>query len=285
LLQKAAVAALGQIADKRAVAPLVEMLRGKDFDLQQAVIRALIQIGSASVEALGVALSDEEEMASVSAANALGAIGGKRAAELLIAAFEDQEGKGEQPKVPEARISRRRAAATALGKIRDARAVLPLVKALQDKDSLLRKAAVLALGQIGDKRAIKPLTAVLEDQDGSIKQAAAEALYKMGCEVLPPQWPRYSEELIGLNSVYVSNPNEFDVRVGIRCGNRGHDFVVPSGGESMFSVPDGSFDIYFQYSSDLLTLFQGDQISLRGNSIEIRIQKVSGGNYHIRKVY
>jgi HEAT repeat protein len=90
----------------------------------------------------------------------------------------------------------RSAAAEALGKIEDPRAVEPLLEVLKDKDRTYRGKdhyvlwrAVEALGKIGDPRAVEPLAKALsyrfgEDRDGSIelkvKQAMAEALGKIG---------------------------------------------------------------------------------------------------------
>lgn len=57
----------------------------------------------------------------------------------------------------------RGAAAVALGKIGDKRAVEPLVKILEDDDALYRKAAI-ALADLGDKRAIEPLKKRMEEK-------------------------------------------------------------------------------------------------------------------------
>jgi HEAT repeat protein len=59
-------------------------------------------------------------------------------------------------------------------------AVEPLIKALRDKNIIVRKNATEALGEIGDKRASEPLINALEDDDGTVRQYAAEALGKIG---------------------------------------------------------------------------------------------------------
>ena len=74
----------------------------------------------------------------------------------------------------------REAAAYALGKIKDPRAVEPLIAALKDEDSDVRKAAAEALGEIKDPRAVEPLIAALKDESSSVRRAAAEALGKIG---------------------------------------------------------------------------------------------------------
>lgn len=74
----------------------------------------------------------------------------------------------------------KREAAIALGEIGDARAVEPLIEALEDKQILVQVEAAKALGKIGDTRAVEPL----------IKIMAVEALGQIGD-------PRAVEPLIG----------------------------------------------------------------------------------------
>jgi hypothetical protein len=49
-------------------------------------------------------------------------------------------------------------------------------------------------------------------------------------------------------------------------------------------VPNGSYDIYFQYSTEPLALYQGDSFTLNNGVVTIRLEKVIGGTYGIRKV-
>ena len=72
----------------------------------------------------------------------------------------------------------REAAAEALGKIGDARAVKPLIKALRDVAFDVRLNAAFALGRIGEP-AIESLIEVLEDGNGLDREAAVEALKAM----------------------------------------------------------------------------------------------------------
>ena len=82
----------------------------------------------------------------------------------------------------------------------------------------------------------------------------------------------------------ITNPNEFRVRVGLRCQGRGVDFIVPAKGRRSVSVPNGHYDLYFQYSSEAGSLYQGDSFDLRNRGVEIQIVQVMDGNYGIRKV-
>jgi hypothetical protein len=96
--------------------------------------------------------------------------------------------------------------------------------------------------------------------------------------------PSFTQPLKGTNEVRVKNPNDFNVLVGLRYGNRGRDFDVPANGVSSVFVPNGEYEIYFVYSNKPDALFKGDDFSLNNNGVEIQIVKVVGGNYGIRQV-
>ena len=75
----------------------------------------------------------------------------------------------------------RLAAASALGKVGDSRAIDPLITALDDQQGVNEMAA-LALGEIGDSRAVEPLTKSLGDENWELRSSAAKALGKIGDE-------------------------------------------------------------------------------------------------------
>ena len=100
----------------------------------------------------------------------------------------------------------------------------------------------------------------------------------------PTNWPSYSGKLTGLQEVRVKNPNDFKVRVGLRSEGKGKDFIVSPNGTESVNVPDGQYEVYFNYSSDPDGLYQGDSFTLKDNGAEITITKVVNGNYGIRKV-
>jgi HEAT repeat protein len=58
-------------------------------------------------------------------------------------------------------------------------AVPGLVKALFDKNKAVRRAAAKALGKIGNKRAIKPLEVAVKDRDPSVRKMCQEALDRL----------------------------------------------------------------------------------------------------------
>jgi HEAT repeat protein len=75
-------------------------------------------------------------------------------------------------------------AAAALGVLRDARAVDPLLALLSGKDQQGRYWAVFALGLIKDPRAVDPLAAVLRDEDAHGNVAVATLLHTNAVEAL-----------------------------------------------------------------------------------------------------
>ncbi|HXU03632.1 MAG TPA: HEAT repeat domain-containing protein [Polyangia bacterium] len=65
-------------------------------------------------------------------------------------------------------------AALVLGKLGDARAVQPLIKALSDQNKTVRGIAASALGQLGDASAVDPLRALLRRDSDSFVHGQAE---------------------------------------------------------------------------------------------------------------
>jgi HEAT repeat protein len=74
----------------------------------------------------------------------------------------------------------RSAAAEALGRIGDPRAIFPLVDALRDSSSFVRRAAAIALGQMQAKEAQGAMIRALEDPNFYVRRAAINALGKLG---------------------------------------------------------------------------------------------------------
>lgn len=101
---------------------------------------------------------------------ALGELNELRAAGLLIALLKDED------------LLVQRAAATALGKLKDPRAVEPLAHVLAENwfDSQVHEAAAYALGEIGDPRAAAALIPLLEHDNNMVRSAAVWALTNIG---------------------------------------------------------------------------------------------------------
>lgn len=72
--------------------------------------------------------------------------------------------------------SQRWKAAESLGRLRDDRAVAPLILALRDDDWRVRQKAAWALGKIGDPRALVPLRRALMHETEGVKEIIMESL-------------------------------------------------------------------------------------------------------------
>lgn len=69
--------------------------------------------------------------------------------------------------------------------LKDKRAVVPLIRLLEDEKTKVRIAAIKALALIGDERAAGPLSRCLKDINIKVKTEAVNALVKFGGEEAP----------------------------------------------------------------------------------------------------
>lgn len=215
-VRAAAVRTLGQLRDKRAVKPLIRAL--DDASIRTAAVEALGTVGDASaVERLLPLLEDDKEPTRRSDASS-----------------------GWRGNARDEAMATRRAAVVALGKIRDARAVNPLIEALGSNDRDLRKSAAAALhalgesawmqrvtgdcgengdfarlGACGDPRALRPLSKAVETGNTE----AADALAKLGGETV----------FDTLNAAMKNNPNPYaQVAAAQALGTMRDPRVVPA---------------------------------------------------------
>jgi HEAT repeat protein len=167
MVQEAAAWALGQISDARAVAPLVGALWDAPMRIREAAAQALKSLGwqpgnDTERTLAAIARHDFQEVVSLGAA----------AVDTLIAML-----RGSDEGV-------RQIVAQALGKIRDTRAVEPLLAMLKDENEsvAMRIIASQALAEIGDTRAVEALLAMLKDENAFLPMRikATQALGKIG---------------------------------------------------------------------------------------------------------
>lgn len=90
-----------------------------------------------------------------------------------------------------------------LGKLKDKRAVEPLIQTLKDENVDVKKSAVYALGEILDERAIKPLQEIMVDNKDHFGLEAAKALIK-----LVNHFVNYSIDLKSIKKFLESNKEE-----------------------------------------------------------------------------
>jgi HEAT repeat protein len=214
-VRRAAAAALGELGDARAVAPLSLALRNPDWEHDwhdmAAAADALVRLGEPSVGPLIAALAYHSRVVRVSAAEALGAIGRPAVQPLLVLLGDDDLENRETAGQVLAEIGadavdqliealsdessgRRLRAAKVLGEIGDPRAVERLSRALKDQIAGVRQMAARSLGKIADARAADSLVAALGDPDPSVGKAAALSLGSMGD---PRAVPTLLDELRG----------------------------------------------------------------------------------------
>jgi HEAT repeat protein len=156
---------LGMFKDPRAVTPLIALLRDPDRSVREAAIEALRGIGAQSVEALGACL-DQPDLSIQEAASAiLSTIADERVLTSLINALRSSD------------WIVRMHAAKALGLVRHADAIVPLIPLLQDKVKAVREEAAAGLAAIGDP-AIPSLVNALRHEEWLIRLHAVEALGK-----------------------------------------------------------------------------------------------------------
>ncbi len=104
----------------------------------------------------------------------------------------------------------RRAAAEELGKMRDPRAVEPLITTLNDPDESVGNAAAVALGQSRDRRAIRPLAAALKQ--ASLRWSAARALVELGDPALDTVAAALSEADVEISKALLAHLKQYGVK-------------------------------------------------------------------------
>jgi hypothetical protein len=100
-----------------------------------------------------------------------------------------------------------------------------------------------------------------------------------------PLFPVRNKLLSGSGSeISINNPNDFSVAVALMTAVEAEYFLVTPRGGIGRPIPNGQYDIYFVYSTDPESLYQGDPISVRRQKITLTLQPVSEGNYGMKKV-
>ena len=161
-VRDAAVRALGRIGSRDAVDTLVAAFQGADRDLRQAAGNALREARWQPRD------GRERAVAAVLRGDYAGAAAeGPVAVELLAASLGAKDPAG------------RRAAAEALGSLRDARAAKPITPLLGDRDESVRSAVIRALVEIGPPAATFVIDR-LEDRAGPEHEAAVQVLREIG---------------------------------------------------------------------------------------------------------
>lgn len=206
-IERSTIMDLVEIADARAVEPLMGYLDAYDREIRREAMRGLARIGGKqTVEQLIELFADVRLLLHEGAGSrdrmcdiAIEVVAnmGTTAVEPLLAALGNENtsirsgaaralGRIRDARAFDALLaalsdtSIRGYVAVALARIRDPRALEPLIVALQDADSYFRADAAFALGEMGDWRSVDPLILALNDIEGMVRAIAAEALGKIG---------------------------------------------------------------------------------------------------------
>jgi len=170
--QVSAAVALGNLGGKKATPALLKSLRSENVYVREASARALGKIGDpTAVDLLIETTDDEGQRVRAAAIEALGKLGSKRAVRTIIGGLNDQD-----------HFAIRKNAAEALGNLGDHLAVEPLIESLKDKDYMVKQNAADALGKLKDISSIDPLIKVMSD--GAVRKHAAFALVEIGSPAL-----------------------------------------------------------------------------------------------------
>ncbi|GAB1723363.1 MAG: hypothetical protein GDA65_16995 [Nitrospira sp. CR1.1] len=165
VVRREAAITLGEMGDERCVEPLAAALRDGDWQVREVAIEGIGQIGSPAVDVLLKLLRDWDVRKS--AIMALGKIRDERVLDPLMQQLRNDEFMED--------------ATDALVNLGEP-ALPGLIKALKDKEELVRKQAVIALGRIKSPEAIGPLIEMLQNKDWFTRLTAAAALEAIGDE-------------------------------------------------------------------------------------------------------
>jgi HEAT repeat protein len=184
----AAVQALPDISDPRALRLLLTAARSNDTTVCVAAVDALARLGDPhAVDTIITLLSNQNGQVRLTAVEALGTLGATKAVGPLRALLRDPL------------WDVRRAVAETLGRMKDPGAVEALTSALGDGDADVREATAMALGNLSDRHAIGPLIMALKDGTSGVRRIAAAALSR-----IDPEWSASDEARVAVNELKAS---------------------------------------------------------------------------------
>jgi HEAT repeat protein len=195
-VRKAAGEALARMRDKRAVEPMLGLLNDPDQDVREAAVHALGEIRDLSaVGSLIRALVDPQLSVRNLASGALCKIDSKweglEQARLAIPRLKvalnssdywvRQAASEVLTRLDKSHVPRPHSVGTDTAiRVRLQVALGVLVRALSDRDPILRLASAEALGRAADSRHVPALLSAMADSDRSVRRAAAIALENLG---------------------------------------------------------------------------------------------------------
>jgi HEAT repeat protein len=158
---------------RRAVQPLINALNDTDQSVLETVIYSLARLRDKRAIAPLSEVLQKQPIASVraEAASVLAEFDDAEVVEALIKGLQDNDDV-----VVESAISGLGHFSN------DERVVLPLIAMLANKNSQIRSAAATAMVEVNDRRVVSPLVAALKDSDPYVRRAAASGLLKFASD-------------------------------------------------------------------------------------------------------
>ena len=179
-LHRDCIKALGEIRDKRAIEPLLTVLKNKEISLREEAVKALGQIGDQEVVKPLISVLQNEKNSTLrrQTIRALGSTRDKRAVEPLLEALQREIQKPRS----EANIEIIVEIAGALGKLKDERAITCLMSLFNEYTEYINKKLKIALLTINTKRSKFYFAILNSDKNELLKidhalDLAVESLY------------------------------------------------------------------------------------------------------------
>ncbi|MBF0519549.1 MAG: HEAT repeat domain-containing protein [Nitrospirae bacterium] len=175
IIRQKAVEYILQVADSEVIPDVIALMRDRDVNVRRCAVDVLNGLKDPRTsEVLLKAMKDSDWWVRQIATDALSELKGENIVRFFITMLKDSTDE-----------SMRRLAAEFFSKVPDESALEPLIHALDDTDWWVREKAVTALGVLKNKRAVEPLSKLMEDEE--IKGVIPDALFKIGgAEVIPP---------------------------------------------------------------------------------------------------
>ncbi|MBF0456605.1 MAG: HEAT repeat domain-containing protein [Nitrospirae bacterium] len=157
-----------QLADATIVPDIIKLMRDKDVNVRRCAVDVLNNIRDPSTaDSLVAAMKDSDWWVRQIATDALTEVKGENIIKFFITMLKDSSD-----------VNMRRCAVEFFNKVTDPSALEPLISALTDADWWVREKAVTALGVLKDERAVAALSGVIDDSE--IKWVIPSALASIG---------------------------------------------------------------------------------------------------------
>lgn len=178
------ITALGELRDERAIEPLIELFNDSDEFTQEEAVKSIVKIGNPAVNYLIKVLNDNyDQIKSNISLALLNEVYGDIRKNVIMALGCIGNKKAIDPIIPALNDRNRevkKAAISALGKLKSKKVLDNFIMLLDDKDESIRELAVISLGETGDEKAVKPLINAYFDSCSSMQNEVLESLVQIG---------------------------------------------------------------------------------------------------------